>query len=203
MGRRRTRINRLKSLISYGNHKLPKSTAIYNMSPALDCEADRLGLCEHSEKCYAKKAERFRPKVLPYRRRQKRYWIKATAEDFIEDFRKAIKVKQHKITALRFGEAGDFITQECVDKAETIATALKKDKIVTYCYTARSDLDFSECENLVVNTSSFLKATKYGTTNVYFPIKEFSGKHFKCPADCRVCNYCTKKHGKIIEAKFH
>jgi hypothetical protein len=55
-----------------GNRKIPKSTAIFNMSSALNCPSKKLGLCKAASqgaKCYARKAEILYPQVLPYRER--------------------------------------------------------------------------------------------------------------------------------------
>jgi hypothetical protein len=66
----------LKKLIQAGNHKLPKSTAIFNMASATDCPSLKLGLCSAVDEngklfCYAKKSEAgYRPDVLPYRRKK-------------------------------------------------------------------------------------------------------------------------------------
>ena len=67
----------LKKLVQFGNNKLPKTTVIFNMGPAKECPANALGLCELGKtgKCYAMKAERLYPQVLPYRIRQKNYWL--------------------------------------------------------------------------------------------------------------------------------
>lgn len=115
----------MAKLFSFGNRKLPKHTAIFNMSPAKQCEADKLGMCQlvNSKRCYAMKAERMWPKVLPFRKRQKRYWKDCTPENFVKRLLKERGRK--KIKYLRFNEAGDFITQDCVEKAAKIAELLK------------------------------------------------------------------------------
>ena len=68
----------LKNLIATGNKKLPTTTAIFNMGSATDCPSLKKGLCtavtEKKVTCYALRPENFRPLVLPYRRRQEKYW---------------------------------------------------------------------------------------------------------------------------------
>ena len=65
----------LKKLIQFGNHKLPKSIAIFNMGPAMECPSLNMGLCQAyvGDKCvcYAMKAEiQYCKTVPPYRTRQ-------------------------------------------------------------------------------------------------------------------------------------
>ena len=45
-------------VFSYGNRKLPAETLIVNITSAQHCPSDKLGLCEISNICYAKKCER-------------------------------------------------------------------------------------------------------------------------------------------------
>ncbi len=45
-------------VFSYGNSKLPKETLIVNITSAQNCPSDKLGLCNCSKVCYAKKCER-------------------------------------------------------------------------------------------------------------------------------------------------
>jgi len=197
----------LNGLLSEGNIKLPTSTAIFNMSPARQCPSLKLGLCKAyvngKHVCYAKRSEvGSRPTVLPYRKRQQKYWLKITADEFIAQFLliNALKVKPFK--ALRFNEAGDFHSQECVDKAERIATVLKRYGIVCYGYTSRSDLNFSNTKNLVISGSGFMKK---GITNEFRIIKDKSEKpkgYGVCPMNCKICNRCQVRGRKTV-VKLH
>lgn len=45
-------------VFSYGNRKLPAETLIVNITSAQNCPSDKLGFCEISSVCYAKKCER-------------------------------------------------------------------------------------------------------------------------------------------------
>lgn len=45
-------------VFSYGNRKLPAETLIVNITSAQNCSSDKLGFCEISSVCYAKKCER-------------------------------------------------------------------------------------------------------------------------------------------------
>ena len=66
-------MNNLKELLSFGNLKVGKDTAIFNMTPAFRCPSEELGLCSIAKICYAKKAERMYPQVTPYREKQEEY----------------------------------------------------------------------------------------------------------------------------------
>lgn len=184
----------MKNLIKFGNHKLPNTTAIFNLGSAVNCPSRKLGLCKHHKICYALKAERQYPAVLPYRLRQAEYWLNITAEQFTTDFLDAIKNKKIKITALRINEAGDFYSQECVDKLIKISDILNREGIKVYCYTARRDLDFSNPNTLHVMGSGFKVS---GTFNVIKSIKEHDPKNKLCCGDCKICDLCQHYTGTI------
>jgi len=192
------------SWLTFGNDKLPSSTAIFNMGPAKTCPSRKLGLCQAYVDgkcvCYARGPEmRFPKTVLPHRQRQGRYWLSTTADNFLRRFDKA---RRRTTTALRFNESGDFWGQGCVDKAETIARELAKDGITTYLYSARSDLSYRKVRNLVVNTSGGWK--KSGTRGKFIMIPKGQsapmGAVF-CPGSCKSCTRC--QHGLTTYAAQH
>ena len=193
-------------LVEVGNLKIPSTTAIFNMSSATDCPSLKLGLCQAVKDgknvCYAMKAERsYRPNVLPYRRRQALYWKNISAKDFASQFLliNAIKLPSKRFTALRFNEAGDFQTQSQLEKAEQIARYLKKHNVTVYCYTARRDLDFSVCRDLVINGSGFM--VNGSEFRFITDIKDRPKGYAVCPMDCRICNRCQKKGSKVVVLK--
>lgn len=188
----------LENLLCHeGNQKIPSTTAIFNMGSAKDCPSKRLGLCrafdsEGKHICYAKKAECIYPYALPYRCRQKDFWLRISPEEFVFQFLIVNGTKRIPFNALRFNESGDFWGQDCIDKAEKIARLLKPYGIVCYCYTSRSDLDFSRVRKLRVSGSGFQKD---GVTNEFKIIekKEDRPKGYGiCPMDCSICNRCMK-----------
>lgn len=197
----------LQILLSSGNIKIPTSTAIFNMSSATDCPSRKLGLCaaQHAGvKCYACKSEvPARPTVLPYRRRQEKYWMTVRAHQFALDF---LAVNVNKVrqpyTALRFNEAGDFHGQACIEKADTIARILSDFGIVVYCYTSRSDLDYSNVKSLIVMGSGFRKE---GISSEFRIIAKDSDKpkgFALCPMDCKICSRCQKR-GMLTAVRAH
>lgn len=192
--------NPLKSLLSFGNKKLPKSTAIFNMGSAYECSSEKLGLCKVADICYAKKAEKMYPSVLPYRNRQTAFWRNTNANEFTELFFESIKGKKERISMLRVSESGDFENQKDVETWEQIATNLKTKNVVTYVYTARRDLDYSKCFNLVVNGSDFQTE---GVKHSFTAVKQFSPKSARCLADCRICHLCATNTNLKIEVLMH
>jgi len=192
----------MKLELAFGNKKLPKSTAIFNLGTAMKCPSAELGLCQMANtgvRCYALKAETQYPAVGPYRQRQLDYWRKSTPILFAMEFLAIVERKRTKVTHLRVNESGDFYHQSDVDNMELVAFLLKTKGITTYCYTSRSDLDFSGCESLVVNGSAF----KPEGGNEFKAVKELPKRRKVCIGDCRQCDLCTKKHGKTVFVKFH
>ena len=196
----------ISKLIRKGNTKLPKQTAIFNMGSATDCPAKKIGLCSACiarTKCYAMKSEvPSRPQVLPFRRRQEKFWKGVTAEKFALEFLALNAMKPVPFTAMRLNEAGDFWDQDCIEKAETIAKILKGFGVKVYCYTSRSDLDFTGTKHLVVNGSGFRKP---GITSEFkiIPSEKDLPKGYKlCPQDCKICDRCSFK-GKLTAVVKH
>lgn len=193
----------LKRLVASGNRKLPRSTAIFNMTSATDCVSRKLGLCNAMKcgiRCYALKAEVQYPCVLPYRSRQATYWDTHCSAQFAGDLLAINERKRKPFTHLRLNEAGDFRSQADVDKTENIAKMLKMFGIVVYCYTSRSDLDFSGCDQLVINGSGF--KTK-GITNKFSIIDNKASATGKvCPGNCRICKRCSVR-GSVTQVVKH
>ena len=187
--------NELSKLIKWGNAKIPKETAVFNLGKASDCPSRALGLCQCPDICYAMNPERRFPKVVPqYRDRQKAYWLSHSADEFLRDFKDILTRKRNKYNALRFDESGDFWSQECVNKMAKIAKFLKPFGITTYCYTSRSDLDFSDCKYLHIMGSGF---NVHGQFKVISSISDHDPKKPLCCGDCHKCNLCQHYTGTI------
>lgn len=190
-------------LFTQGNHKLPKSTAIINMTSAKNCPAKRLGLCPiANNKCYACKAERpYRPEVLPFRLRQEKVWRAAPAGLIAEAIiRRSFRCTVNRITLLRFSESGDFHNQADIDKMSEIAHILNYVHIRVYGYTARRDLNFSNVDkNMTVNGSDFMVHNMY----VAIPKDELKAKTIVCPGNCRICDLCSKRKHVTIYTGIH
>ena len=194
----------LSKLIRDGNIKLPSSTAIFNMGSALECPSRKLGFCQAISKkgkncCYARKAEySFHPACLPFRRRQGKFWQKVSAKDFATQFLITNNFRLKKFKAIRLNEASDFHSQECVDKAETIAKYLARFKIKVYGYTARQDLDFSKVRHLILLGSGFHKDGLRGTFKMVNNLKDKPKGFGICKGDCSICDRCLKGRSTAI-----
>jgi hypothetical protein len=194
----------LPHLRTVGNSKVPSSTAIFNMGSATHCPSKALGLCAAANcgvKCYALKAEYLYPAVLPFRERQEKYWLNVTAEEFALDFITYNMSKRKPHNALRLNESGDFHSQACVDKAERIATYLNMWGIVTYCYTSRSDLDYSSVKSLRISGSGF---TKEGVSNIFQIVDREEDRpkgYGLCIGDCSKCDRCLRSGMKTAIVK--
>jgi len=200
----------LKDHVAYGNKKLPKSTAIFNIGSATDCPSKALGLCTLVAECYAMKAEKQYPACRPYRDRQLSYWNSVNAMQFKDDFVKAISRKKVKVNALRVNESGDFYTQSDVDKLESIASLLVAYGVKVYVYTARKDLNFSKCKALNV-MGSFITAEH--NISAFIGVKDAKGhakrmrgfykKTAVCPGDCTKCSLCQVVKSTVVYCEIH
>jgi hypothetical protein len=218
----------LKDLLTFGNSKLPKTTAIFNMGPATKCPSKALGLCELCKKCYALKAEKMYPTVLPYRIRQSNYWYLVTAEQFAAEFIAIYKRKRIKPIYLRFNESGDFWTQACYNKAFEAAAIIQKETgVISYCYTHRTDLNYynSFTYGLKVIQSGNAKNTNISLKFIAVKPAKFDqlkqeeknasyyrsndrgflpqDRRYFCPADCKKCNLCATAPAGTIYCKLH
>ena len=133
-------------LLSYGNLKLPPTTAIFNITSASDCPAK--SFCKHVKDCCALKTERLRPNALRFRRKQTEYFDLLTGEQLAKSFLLDIRDRKHFISKFRFAESGDFRNQADVDKMTIIAGLIKKSGRLVYGYTARTDLDITELKKV-------------------------------------------------------
>ena len=182
---------------SIGNKKIGRNTLIFNLGSAKRCPSKKLGLCQlcDPKKCYALKAEKMYPPVLPYRNRQERDWKKQSAADIASDLsRHSTRNTQY----IRFNESGDFWDQDCIEKLKTIARLLPE--YCFYGYTARKDLSFKRLpKNLCINGSNW----KRGNMNSFMAVAEYSGNNPICAGDCRICGLCKKARNLTIECKMH
>lgn len=182
-----------KLRIKFGNYKLPDTTGIISMGPATTCPSKKKNLCKVTKKgirCYALKAEQMYQHARLYREEQEKYWKKTSARDIRKAIQEKIKHRRKPTKCIRFNETGDFHTQKDVDKLSTIAKGLKESlNIVTYGYTARSDLNFTGV-NFLVKGSGF--SCNNGKTIVINKNEKVPLGFFLCPASCKSCDICCK-----------
>lgn len=192
--------------IKFGNNKLNKKVMVFNLGSALDCESAKLNLCEEiinkSRRCYAQKAEITYPAVKPYRDRQLAYWDNNTKE--IISFELSEICKKKKPSFFRYNESGDFRNQNDVDKLSYIAEELKKVNVITYGYTARKDLDFSNV-SFIVRGSGWI--SKNGQTKVIEKTEKRPEGFVVCPDNdcgnkCKLCMKESRSDSKLINIAF-
>ena len=194
-----------KPLVKWGNAKLPKSTMVFNITPAKECSSRRLGFCQvinNGGKCYGDKPERaWKKSVVPFRYTQMAFWETHTAEQiagYIIGWDK--KKTGGKSKMIRFNEVGEVKNQTDVRKLCQIAEILGKHGYTVQAYTARKDLDWSYRGDMVLNGSGWTADNqfKYVPKGQNPPAGELI-----CPGDCKVCALCTVKGGRTIYVRHH
>ena len=211
----------IKKHTASGNNKLPEWCAIYNLGSAFNCPSDKLSLCKLGPRngngeCFAwKNAERVYPNCLPYRERQTLIWLRITAQEFAQAFINANRRKRNKWTELRFNESGDLWGQKCLDKMEEIARLLTPHGITVYTYTARKDLDLSNCRHLSVNGSDFMSSNGFYVLDPKSPDYQQKKQELidwaekmgytvvNCQNDCSICHHCKTGKKLVILQDLH
>lgn len=186
--------------LSNGNSKIGRDTLILNLNSATDCPTKKLGMCRIHKICYALQPEmRYKDRVLKHRRQQAKIWNSTTAKKLAKMIIDVAHTKhKHPIKYLRVSESGDFRHQADVRKLSVIADKLKQHRIKVYTYTSRRDLNFDNLsKNLVVSGSGFM------IHNNFIAVRNYSGKHLRCKANCRICDFCKKRNHLTIENQFH
>ena len=190
-------------LVSFGNIKLDKSVMIFNMGPASYCPTDALGMCPLGHKhgdnsCYAYKAERLYKQVLPYRERQRAFWCRESAEEISA---RLLKWKRKSTKFFRFSEAGDFRTQQDVNKMTTVCNTLTREaRLKCYGYTARHDLNMSLlAESCTLIMSGGHEIENCSTSIVIAKHDDVPEGFYVCPGSSCMskCFACWKRSNKI------
>ena len=192
--------------IAFGNKKLPKSTAIYNIGTWFLCPGRLEGYCELNTVCYAKCREVLR-NVISSRLNNYYYWKLNTAEriaEFISYSIMAEKMKGNPVNLLRFNEVGEIEDQEELKKLVKISNIVYElTGVKSYTYTHNRALNFNvERPNLTICGSGFMVDNKF---TVIKPenYKEYVDTHkcVECPQKCEVCgSICARKLGvEIVE----
>ena len=205
----------LKPKVTFGNRKLPKTTMIMNITSATDCPARKLGMCQldkcgiGSNKCYALKAEKFRPATLVHRRKQQEWWDQGIM-DMLYSFKDFRRKMRRTVLAVRVGESGDL--RDLRDYLNVYTLALDNPDLTWYLYTARKDITdrltpaIRNRDNLVINGSGWMADNAFIAVpkGAARPVaKEGVKKIAWCAGDCRKCTLCLKKGGTTIYAREH
>jgi hypothetical protein len=191
-------------LFTRGNRKLPKTTLIWNLPADKTCP----GATDECRKfCYAKKAERIYPQVLPSR--ELKYKI-SLQEDFSTKIIFDLYSKKNWNT-VRIHESGDFYSQEYFDKWVRIAKQFTNK--IFYAYTKSFHLDFSKRPDNFIMIASADKPKKRlrkllinkGVNGIASVVpKDYKREKAEviCPGDCKICNYCFIPTERLKEIKF-
>lgn len=192
----------IKTLVKFGNAKLPNTTIIFNMGTSKDCPSRLLGICSCASVCYARKPEWLYPACLPYRERQAEYWLNTSAKEICEQLGKVIDRKRIKPTLFRYNESGDFYSQYDIEKLSFIAEFLLKNyKVKTYGYTSRKDLDFSNASFMVKGSDN--DAGNHGKCIVITDLSQKPDNFILCSGDCKKCKKCSVKKSLNIAFMKH
>lgn len=213
-----------------GNKKLVNSNSIRFMIWNLPAEKTCPFATEHCKKfCYAKKAERIYPQVLPSREKNLE---ESKSNDFTANMVYTIeklmngKAYKGKKVYFRIHESGDFYNKEYTQKWIDIARYFENDKNIVFLAYTKSISYFIQCgfgkesfpNNFIVR-SSLWDDTKtenlIATVKHNFPIytafdgetleKEInSGNYSKCDCkDCAECGKCYSKTENKIACEIH
>lgn len=186
---------------SKGNFKLPQTTYIINLGCAGLCPGRAIGTCNCCSICYAKNAETFRKEcAINKRLLQTLRWNALSAEQIANQLLETSKrARTNKMKYLRINESGDVFVQDDIKKMSDIADILAKEGIITYTYSSRYDLDWSnKSDNLIVNGSSWM------CDNSFIAVDDFTDDmKYRCNGECDTCDYCKKAEHKEIYVKVH
>lgn len=214
-----------------GNKKLRNTDKIRFMIwnlPAVKTCPFRTEMCEKS--CYARKAERVYPQVLPCREKNYKDSLQADfVERMIYTIEKELSTKKYngKLTIFRIHESGDFYNVDYAKKWVAIAKHFENDNRIKFLAYTKSITYFALLfygtelfpKNLVIR-SSIWKDTdpdKIEVTEFYnFPIytaltmseimeeRENGHKFYICKCDdCANCRMCWNSKVKDIICEIH
>ena len=206
----------MKYLISVGNRKLSKETAIFNLTSATNCPMKDRCTFGINKKCYALKAERMYPACLPYRERQAEFWLNNNLEKKIEYFQNFFK-HHPSLKYLRVNESGDMTTVADLIQLDELAKALKvSHNIEAYTYTNNIELLLAyEPKYINVNLSvdegnQITYDNNMGVFKGYnrfkaVPKKSMTKYKVTClGSDCMSkCQKCLYKKGLVIHVGIH
>ena len=190
-------------MFSKGNRKLPKETLIFNLPSGKTCPYST----EECKKwCYAKKAEKMYPNVLPFRERN--FVLSKTDKRFIieaEDCLKKMKWEQ-----VRIHESGDFYNQTYFNKWVKIIKEFGNK--IFYAYTKNNTINMEDKpKNMILLYSddkrkSLIKDLKkkgfQGRTRVINSKDELKKNETLCTGDCKTCDYCYTNTKEFKQVAF-
>jgi len=206
----------LKDYIKFGNNKVAKSVAIFNMNSATDCNNRNTDHCQVPDgMCYAFNDEQRYGAPLDYRRRQEYLWDSLDAETWAAAFNELVNRKRNDVTAIRFSESGDFRHKGDIVKVNRIAELVDVD---VYTYSASDYLDWSEAENFTVNRSNDFdswdgegdrrfhalpEGSELDDDTVWCPFDYYDGDDLEERPKCGDCRLCINAEGPDVAIVQH
>ena len=199
---------------SLGNNKIGADTLCINVSTALNCPSDILGLCNNCKICYAKSHnKRYFKNTVPKNLINQIIFNKVvtgdiTAEDVADNLIKAVKKgttkKQFKnLLFLRLNVEGDIADNTVLSAVDKVMGIIvdRLSLLCCYSYSHNRFLDFNKADNIVFNTSDFKKDNIKSCQVIYEITAEVRQKILNkevilCNGDCNNCSYCKNKADK-------
>jgi hypothetical protein len=137
--------------------------------------------------------------------RQAIYWLTTSALEMCSDF-DILFEKHHRalegVKYLRMNESGDFWGQRCVSKLSMLAQYLKHEyQLITYCNSARKDLDFSKAR-FKVKSSGYDNGNN-GQCIVIDSVDDLPKGWKLCPTKCTECDMCKERDGVNVAFRRH
>lgn len=192
--------------ITFGNKKLPKTTAIYNIGTWFLCPGRLEGYCELSEVCYAKCRE-VMGSVNKSRLNNYLFWKINNAEKiamFISYSIKAEQLKGNQVNLLRFNEVGEIENQEELEKMVEVSNIVHEQTgVKSYTYTHNKELNFNiDRPYLIICGSGFMVDNRFTVVKPE-DYKEYVNNTncIECQQKCELCgSICSRKLGvEIVE----
>lgn len=190
--------------VTFGNAKLPETTAIVSCGTWFNCPGRTEGFCNLATKCYDKCREVMSHKITKFRLEEEIAFRALTAKEIADSIIIQIKLHNAKpstknIKQIRWNEVGELRNQNDLNKMVEISNILYKElSIKSYTYTHNKYLNFDiERPYLTINGSGFMVDNEYRVLpkDEVSKVKE---KHFDCDCDCTKCNVCAGKYGIVI-----
>lgn len=179
------------AIFSFGNRKLPKSIAIFNLPRLLTCK-NPTELCK--DICYAKKAERkCYPRCYPQRMNNYRLSLQY---DFVDVITNELNMIKQRL--IRIHESGDFYSQTYLDKWFVIMRRFPNKNFTAY---SKSILDFSDKPDNFILFFSIDESTERSNAMWYRnnpykdAIAEIGDENYNCFGNCRRYN-CLQCYNK-------
>lgn len=196
--------------VTFGNAKLPPTTAIASCGTWFNCAGRTEGFCPLAEKCYDKCREVMSAKITKFRLEEEIAFRALTAEEIAEQIIQQIKKENAKpknkntqINLIRWNEVGELRCQEDLEKMVKASNIIYGElEIESYVYTHNKYLNFDiKRPHLTINGSNFMVDNEYKVVanieDEFESLNDLSNKR-ECICDCTQCSYCSHRGGFIL-----